>query len=1334
QRPVITKELAFPTQEEANKIIENQQKEEESQRIAQEKWTGKVAALSILPFGRKFTNALTSNISQSGQSFIQTVKTGVSNIAGAVKRGALNAEVWALSTALAFLPSSQAVRRIEELQEAPETIESPIVGQRRRAGTSTDVQDEWITEQGIQTDLNIPAETRTLGSEAFTETAATPVVQSPAVLPESAQITALGGDMKLIDAEKGIYAKTVTLQAVLENSDGTFNVNERHAVTMQISGTRKDIGRFEDHVKTYIPFINVDNNMIFLKPGAKPKRDASLLVRAVNGVSFQDIRQAIKDGVTPPVISTAVNNVGRWSNAIYASGVLTGFHILFIGGNMEAVRNALNLSAFEVALFAVVSFAFAALSNPPIAAKLKTTFGKKATMFAGLAALAAGGAMSVYFGLGHFAPMGSRAFQYGGLLASNFVASTGVFLLDNTLSQYLSNFTGDAALRQQKTGILQKFMAGGVVLTSYISSPLSRYGFDTTLGVPLLAIGGAAVGAAFLLSSGIPNFKHSGFFGQPDPEKKNISLAEQWKFLRTDPQGAAGRILTSSTLMNGAEVGFMVATPMLIAPFIGSGNVGTASVFYSAIPFILGRLTTGWAVKTFGVNGSRLFGITVALGGILGGLSFAADNAAIGIIGSIGLLEYGISSFFSANRVGFSRDAAREPKMVALVNDSLIGAALFPLLFTAGRDFATNSGMSLMDASRLFFFYAPVPLFAVTAGLLFSKTPWLKEFLKGPGKIWDSVKRAGFFNKNSGGITGGTDGTLLFSLIPIVNKKVTKSMTLPVDVADENGNPTGTTVNLPVEVSSSSKDMEKIVDILKKVDKIVLTPDGLSYIKDNKITGDLALTPSDGTTHHEAAQKIQSGAEVAPVKTNGAPSINYTSFLYTALTVVGFETIMQPLIGVIQQQMHLTPFETSLITVFSFIPVAVMPFISGALSNIWGKKVVVNLGLASMLAGGLLADYAGFGHFAAWQDTHKQLMVILSSALLVSMGADSIYNASHLLLSSFTGHSKPRENKIYKLQFARAAGIFLNYFTPGIFAVLPFVKDPTAAVPYMLVPAAAGALLWLNGFTKMPNFKSHPSAQEKSFFADLKDKAASFMKDKAAKKLVGSLGLINAVEFALGSAGPMIFEHFYPGMGAWFMNVLTYPIPFVAGRATAKMFINKFGQNGALLAAGSLLAAGVGLGVLAPVHPTYLYLGAALALAEYAISSIFGISFINGSKDVKRQDYLNPFLIFSNFGCALGPLFFSKIATELSAHFTAAGGYANPEFSGLYWGMLVAPIPMTLAAVALLNYKGGFGDIFKNLFKKKETPAGGAVAFAGGPGVPVAAPYDEIAGGGGRIN
>ncbi|MDR0291781.1 MAG: hypothetical protein LBI01_03255, partial [Elusimicrobium sp.] len=977
--------------------------------------------------------------------------------------------------------------------------------------------------------------------------------------------------------------------------------------------------KFENHVKTNIPFINIDNNMIFLK-SAKLKRDASLLVRATNGVSFQNIREALRDGVAPPVISVRVNNVGRWSNAIYASGVLTGFHILFLGGNMEAVRTAMNLSGIQVAAFAVSTFFFAALSNPPIAAKLKSAFGKKATMFTGLAALAAGGAMSVYFGLGHFKPMDSWALQYGGLLASNFVASTGIFLLDNTLSQYLSNFTGDAALRQQKTGTLQKFMAGGVMLGSYISSPLSKLGFDATLGIPLLTIGGAAAGALFLLSSGIPNFKHSGFFGSSDPEKKNISLAEQWNFFRKDPQGAAGRITASAALMNGAEVGFMAATPMLISPLIGGGNIGTAAFFYSALPFILGRMTTGWAVKTFGVNGSRLFGISVALGGILGGLSFAADNYALGIIASIGMLEYGISTFFSANRVGFSRDTKREPYMVALVNDSLIGAALFPLVFSGGRDLAVHMGMSAMDAGRLFFFYAPVPLFVLTAWLLFGKAAWRKEFTRSLGKTWDSVKRAGFFNKNSGGLTGGTDGALLFSLVPVNGKKIVKEMSLPVSIADENGAPTEEKVFLPVAVAASEKNMGKIEKTLESHTPL-LTKDGLAFVNPvGEITGELALTPDGGITHYEAARKILEGADVEPVKTNGAPAINYTSFLYAALTIVGFETIMQPLIGVIQNQMHLTPFETSLITVFSFIPVAVMPFISGALSNIGGKKVVVNLGLASMLAGGLLADYAGFGHFTAWPDMHKQLMVILSSSLLVSMGADSIYNASHLLLSSFTAHSKPRENKIYKLQFARAAGIFLNYFTPGIFAVLPFVKDPTASLPYMLVPAAAGALLWLNVFTKMPNFKTPPSEQGKSFFADLKDKAASFIKDKAAVKLVSSLGLINAVEFALGSAGPMIFEMLYPGTGAWFLNIVTYPIPFVAGRATAKMFINKFGPDGALLAAGGILAAGVGLGVFAPAHPTFIYLGASLAMAEYAISSIFGISFISGSKDVKRQD------------------------------------------------------------------------------------------------------------------
>ncbi|MCL2888644.1 MAG: hypothetical protein FWF35_05090, partial [Elusimicrobia bacterium] len=60
QRPVITKELAFPTQEEANKIIENQQKEEESQRIAQEKWTGKIAAFTLIPLG-KLLNTLTNS-------------------------------------------------------------------------------------------------------------------------------------------------------------------------------------------------------------------------------------------------------------------------------------------------------------------------------------------------------------------------------------------------------------------------------------------------------------------------------------------------------------------------------------------------------------------------------------------------------------------------------------------------------------------------------------------------------------------------------------------------------------------------------------------------------------------------------------------------------------------------------------------------------------------------------------------------------------------------------------------------------------------------------------------------------------------------------------------------------------------------------------------------------------------------------------------------------------------------------------------------------------------------------------------------------------------------
>jgi MFS transporter, FHS family, L-fucose permease len=143
--------------------------------------------------------------------------------------------------------------------------------------------------------------------------------------------------------------------------------------------------------------------------------------------------------------------------------------------------------------------------------------------------------------------------------------------------------------------------------------------------------------------------------------------------------------------------------------------------------------------------------------------------------------------------------------------------------------------------------------------------------------------------------------------------------------------------------------------------------------------------------------KRRSGAEAVPV--------------FLAFLAMGFADAAGPFVGLAKQQFHLSNFAAQLIAFTGFIMFGLISVPMGLLQDRKGKKFILMLGLATMLAGVLIPAVAGFSTFP----------MFLLTVLLMGAGATILQVAGNPLMRDVSPEGAYSRN-LSMAQFVKAIG------------------------------------------------------------------------------------------------------------------------------------------------------------------------------------------------------------------------------------------------------------------------------------------------------------------------
>jgi len=174
--------------------------------------------------------------------------------------------------------------------------------------------------------------------------------------------------------------------------------------------------------------------------------------------------------------------------------------------------------------------------------------------------------------------------------------------------------------------------------------------------------------------------------------------------------------------------------------------------------------------------------------------------------------------------------------------------------------------------------------------------------------------------------------------------------------------------------------------------------------------------------------KKQSAAQAVPV--------------FLAFLAMGFADAAGPFVGLAKQQFSLSNFAAQLIAFTGFIMFGVLSVPMGLLQDQKGKKFVLMLGLATMLAGVLIPAVAGLSTFP----------VFLITVLLLGAGATTLQVAGNPLMRDVSAEGAYSRN-LSMAQFVKAIGSLAGPVVPVI-AARAFGMSWSAIFPVFSVAIA----------------------------------------------------------------------------------------------------------------------------------------------------------------------------------------------------------------------------------------------------------------------------------------
>ncbi|WP_026700815.1 MFS transporter [Salibacterium aidingense] len=173
-----------------------------------------------------------------------------------------------------------------------------------------------------------------------------------------------------------------------------------------------------------------------------------------------------------------------------------------------------------------------------------------------------------------------------------------------------------------------------------------------------------------------------------------------------------------------------------------------------------------------------------------------------------------------------------------------------------------------------------------------------------------------------------------------------------------------------------------------------------------------------------------------------------------------------PVLPVIEQKIHITPFQSSLIiTMYSIIAILCIP-ISGYLSDKWGRKKIIIPSLLIVAAGGAVSA------FAAWQLDEPYLLILLGRVI---QGIGSA-GAFPVVLPTVGDMFKQEEQVSHGLGIIETANTLGKVLSPIIGALLAVL---VWYMPFMAVPVLSMVSVFLVWFlVKVPRTEQK---EDKSF-------------------------------------------------------------------------------------------------------------------------------------------------------------------------------------------------------------------------------------------------------------
>jgi fucose permease len=360
---------------------------------------------------------------------------------------------------------------------------------------------------------------------------------------------------------------------------------------------------------------------------------------------------------------------------------------------------------------------------------------------------------------------------------------------------------------------------------------------------------------------------------------------------------------------------------------------------------------------------------------------------------------------------------------------------------------------------------------------------------------------------------------------------------------------------------------------------------------------------------------------------------------------MGFGDVVGPIVSLAKDTFNLSYKVAGLLPMVGFIMFFLLSIPFGLLQDKKGKKVVINIGLATAFAGLLLPLCMGmFGNFQADASSLGQFYVLLTAIMLLCGGATILQVSGNAIMKDVSAEAAYPSN-MSLAQGIKAVGSSIGFVVPPLAAKF-LGLDWTVLFPVYCAMIII-TLLWLNS-AGIEEKKTEGSTA--SFVSCIK----LLFGNRYVFMMVMTIFLYVGAEICVSANTPMLLKDIF-GMGSGVLLVawLLFFVPILVGRLLGPAVLKKYTPKQFFLGTTVLAILGVILIFTKNLYAVY----AGTLLIGFGMANIFPLVFsITVDNMPERNNELSALMVMAISGGAFFPFIMGAAADAVGL----VAGYCVP--------------------------------------------------------------------------